>query len=119
MSDIFSFGSTIPTNFDNLSLPPVDLSSLTSGLQPPINLMPTADGGILASFNDFARNFGDVAKTIYGTQAQIAQAQAQAAIAKAQGQNAVKTAQAGVPSPNILILGAFGLAALLLVTSKK
>lgn len=119
MSDIFSFGDSTPPDLSSLTFSSPDLSSLTSGLTMPTQVGGAAGGDIISGFNDFIKNIGGVATTVFQTQAQINQAQAQAAIANAQGQNAVKTAQAGVPSPNMLILGGAGLLALVLLTSKK
>jgi hypothetical protein len=108
------FTSSFP-DFSTLSTAP-DISSF---LQPAVQLAPSPSGGIMASFTDFANNITNAAKTFYGAQAQITNAQPQAALAKAIGKNQVSTAQSGLPSPNLLLLGGAGLLAILLLNKKQ
>lgn len=72
----------------------------------------------LDSLAQLAHNVTGAAQTYYQTQAQIEQAKAQAAIAKAQGRNLVATAQTGQPSSYLLLWGALGIGALLILTRK-
>lgn len=102
-------GGSAPSSF-NFQLPQ---------LSAPLNISPTPGGGWLSSINNVADTIVGGAKAYYGTQAQIEQAKAAAAVAKAQGQNAVQVAQAGLPSPQLLLFGGLGLMGLLILTRKK
>lgn len=85
------------------------------GVSPPA---PAIGGGLLDSFQSLANAITGAAKTYYGTQAELAQAQAQAKIAQAQAGNAVRVAQTGQPSSYLLLWGGLGLAALLILGRK-
>ena len=70
-------------------------------------------GGIVGSFNDVIGGLTNAVTSVYGSLAKIEQAKAGVAVARAQGQNAVQTARAGLPSPQLLLLGGLGLVAVL------
>lgn len=113
MPDLFS---SVANGLNNAAL---DFTSNLPAVTAPLNLSSGGSSDFLSSLNQIANNITGTAKAYYGTQAQIEQAKAQAAIAKAQGQNAVQVASAGLPSPQLLLFGGLGLAAVLLLTKNK
>jgi nucleotide-binding universal stress UspA family protein len=116
------FGPSPPVfGFDLSSFPNIlspglysAVDDITPPLTGPVN-MPN-ETGFLASLRDITNGIVGATQNFYGAQAQIEHAKAQAAVAKAQGQNAVQVARAGLPSPQVLLLGGGALLALLIVT---
>lgn len=80
---------------------------------------PTSGNDFMTALSSLANNAATAAGLYYGTQGKISAAKNNAAIIAASGSNAVQTAKSGLPSPTLLMVGGFGLAAILLLTSKK
>lgn len=126
MSDVLDFSIpavSVPADLSSLTLPSVgDVSSSFNlpSLGAPSFSAPTLamPQSITTDITGAIKSLGDVATSLFSTQAQIYQAQAAANVAKAQGQNAVQVAKAGLPSPQLLLFAGLGLAALLLVSKK-
>ena len=105
--------------FSNLDIGTSPDFTLVAPPAPDVGAGSTPGGSsFLDSLAQLAHNVTGAAQTYYQTQAQIEQAKAQAAVARAQGRNLVATAQTGQPSSYLLLWGALGIGALLILTRK-
>ena len=104
-------GGTIPAIDQTFGSFGADVVSLPT---PPVG----TGSGILGSLQNLASSIVGGVQTYYQAETAINQAKAQSQIAKAQGQNLVRTAQTGQPSSYVLLWGALGIGALLILTRK-